>query len=538
MPRSERVSSGASPPELPELDLSPPVCLDAWAIVFVAGLVAATVVPAFAPALILAGVVVCAGAAVWRSLVPGRWRVMALISPFFLLAGVGAAMLHAQAPDPLGELAEISPGEVSVVGRVASPPEPAGIGYGAELLVDRLYYEEDEIVTGGKLRVQSPDLSVGVGDEVRLRGEIAEPEPFDGFDYGRYLETQGVSGLLYAQSVQPVEGGGGWIGTVHDRTDAALGYGLRPEQAAIVRGMVIGDRSRISEETEEDFRRSGIAHILAISGIHVAVLSAAVYFLLRALAVPLAARNPATVGLVWLYVIVAGAPPSAVRAAVVATLVLAAPLLGRQLSAIHFMTTMLAAVLAYNPQLVYSVGFQLSVSAVFGILLLRRPFVKMFERTLFRPVRRPNRAITNLLAVSLAAQVATAPIIAASFELVSVVGLATNLVAVPLAGPILALGMAGSLLGNLAPFIAYPLNAVNGFLVSVVEWAAAAISSLPFAAVETPGVGLPLVALFYAGALPAAFSESLLAEERWTRLSALLVLWTALWLALAATVGG
>jgi hypothetical protein len=110
----------------------------------------------------------------------------------------------------------------------------------------------------------------------------------------RYVSTQGISGLLYARSVEPVEGGGGWIGSVHDRTDAALGYGLRPKEAAIVRGMVIGDRSRIPEETEEDFRRSGIAHILAISGIHVAVL-AAVYFLLCSLAVPLAVRNPATI---------------------------------------------------------------------------------------------------------------------------------------------------------------------------------------------------------------------------------------------------
>jgi competence protein ComEC len=383
--------------------------------------------------------------------------------------------------------------------------------------------------------VQAPNLNVGVGDEVRISGEISTPDPSGDFDYGKYLATKGISGLLYARSVEPVEGGSGWIGTIHDRTDEALGYGLRPDEAAIVRGMVIGDRSRISEETEEDFRRSGITHILAISGMHVAVLSAAVYFLLRSLAVPLMARNPATIALVWLYVVVAGAPPSAVRAAVVATLVLLAPLLGRQISPLHFMTTMLAAVLAYNPQLVYNVGFQLSVTAVFGILLLRKPFIKMFERTLFRPFRKPNDVLLNLLAVSLAAQVSTAPIIAASFGLVSVVGLVTNLVAVPLAGPILALGMTGSVLGNLFPFLAYPVNAANGFLVTVVEAAASAISSLPFAAVETGGVGLTMVALFYAGAAPAALSGSFLSEERWPHVGVLLVLWTALWLTLAAT---
>jgi len=536
--RSHTLYEDSGDRDLPELNLEAPVCLDAWAFAFVAGIVAVTVVPAFVPFLLSASGVVCAGAVFWRSLVPERWRVMALISPLFLLAGVGAGALHSASPEPVAELAETSPGEVAVEGWVASPPEPAGIGYGADLRVDQLYYEGREIITGGKLRVQSPDLSVGVGDEVRVRGEISAPEPAEDFDYGRYLGTKGIGGLLYAQTVEPIEGGRGWIGAVHDRTDAALSYGLRPEEAAIVRGIVIGDRSRISEETEEDFRRSGITHILAISGMHVAVLSAAVYFLLRSLAVPLLVRNPATMGLVWLYVVVAGAPPSAIRAAVVATLVLLAPLVGRQISPLHFLTTMLAAVLAYNPQLVYSVGFQLSVTAVFGILLLREPFVKMFERTLFRPFRKPNAALLNLLAVSLAAQIATVPIIAASFGLVSVVGLITNLVAVPLAGPVLALGMAGSAAGNVAAFLAYPLNSVNGFLVSVVDWTAAAMSSLPFAAVETGGVSPGLVVLFYAGAAPPVLSCSLQSEGRWPRAGALLVVWTALWLTLAATTGG
>lgn len=536
MQRSEPQDSDSR--SLPGLDLSPPVCLDGWALAFVAGLVAAIVVPALAPALLLAGGVVCAGAAVWRELLPERWRMMALLSPVFLLAGVGAGVLHSQTPDPLAELAAMEPGKVSVVGRLDSPPEPTGIGYGADFSVESLSYEGEEVLEGGKLRVQSPDLSLGAGDGVRVEGEISEPEPFDGFDYGRYLQTEGISGLLYAESVEPVEGERGWIGAVHERTDAALGYGLRPDEAAIVRGMVIGDRSRISEEVEEDFRRSGITHILAISGMHVAVLSAAIYFLLRSFAVPLVVRNPATVALVWLYVVVAGAPPSAVRAAVVATLVLAAPVFGRQISPLHFMTTMLAAVLAYNPQLVYSVGFQLSVAAVFGILLLRKPFVKMLERTVFRPFSKPSRALSNLLAISLAAQISTTPIIAASFEEVSVIGLLTNLIAVPLAGPILALGMAGSMLGNAAPLLAYPVNAANGFLVSIVSWSAAAVSSLPFAAAGTPGVGPLLLALFYAGAAPVAFCERLLPERRWPHACGLLVAWTALWLTLTGAGGG
>jgi competence protein ComEC len=76
----------------------------------------------------------------------------------------------------------------------------------------------------------------------------------------------------------------------------------------------------------------GITHVLTISGQHVAVLAAVVYFTLRAFAVPAATRTLTTLGLIWLYIIVAGAPPSAIRAGVVASFVLAAGLLGRQVS--------------------------------------------------------------------------------------------------------------------------------------------------------------------------------------------------------------
>jgi competence protein ComEC len=200
---------------------------------------------------------------------------------------------------------------------------------------------------------------------------------------------------------------------------------------------------------------------------------------------------------------------------------------------LHFMTTMLAAVLAYNPLLVYSSGFQLSVAAVFGILLLRKPLKVLIERTLLRPFKKePPESLSNLLAVSLAAQIATAPIIAASFDEVSVIGVLTNMIAVPLSGPILTLGLLGSLAGNVAPALAYPLNASNGFLVALLEWVARTASAFPYATARTSGVSLPLIWLFYLGCLPAAIAERAFPKERWALWGALLVSWTVLWLAL------
>lgn len=196
---------------------------------------------------------------------------------------------------------------------------------------------------------------------------------------------------------------------------------------------------------------------------------------------------------------------------------------------------MLAAVLAYNPLLVYSTGFQLSVAAVFGILLLRKPLNALVEKTVLCPFEDPPRAVSNLISVSLAAQVSTAPIVAATFGEVSIVGVLTNLVAVPISGPILTLGLLGSLLGNLMPSLAYPLNACNGALVTVLIAVARFASALPFATSTTPGVTPPLVALFYAACVPVLAACRAFREETRPLWAALLLLWTTLWLVLVGS---
>jgi competence protein ComEC len=519
----------------PDLDLGPPVRLDLWAILVAAGVAAGTVAPLLVPVLIVSGLIVAIGALLRRDLVPTEWRLMAVLAPFFAAGGVTIALVHAATPDPLAELASMEPGEVLLVGRIASPPEKSGFGYMADLRVERLWYQGREVLRGGGVEVFAADLSIGVGDRVRVEGEISRPQiGEDGFDYGRYLATKKISALVQAMSVEPVGEEQGWIGRVHRRTDVALGYGLRPREAAVVRGMVLGDRSLMPESLEKSFQRSGITHVLAISGQHVAILAAVIYFAIRNFAVPPPIRAGVTIGLTWLYILIAGAPPSAIRAGVVATFVLAAPLLGRQVSPLHFMSTMLALVLSYNPQLLYSTGFQLSVAAVFGILLLTKPLKSLVEHTLLKPLKKPPAQLSSLISVSLAAQLATSPIVAATFDEVSIVGVFTNLIAVPLSGPILILGLLGSLAGNIYPLLAHPLNACNGFLVTILIQTAQGAASLPFASVTTPGVPLLLVGLFYAGCIPPIVAGRIFSSEHNSLWAALLLLWSALWLVLVS----
>ena len=144
-------------------------------------------------------------------------------------------------------------------------------------------------------------------------------------------------------------------------------------------------------------------------------------------------------------------------------------------------------------------------------------------------------AVSNLISVSLAAQVSTAPIVAATFDEVSTVGVLTNLVAVPISGPILTLGLLGSLLGNVSPSLAYPLNACNGFLVTLLIAVARFASSLPFATSTTPGVTPHLVVLFYAACVPIVAATRTFRRETRPLWATLLLVWTTLWLVLVGS---
>jgi competence protein ComEC len=170
------------------------VRLDLWAILVAAGIAVGTIAPPLAPVLLVAGLIVAIGSLLWRDLVPAEWRLMAVLAPLFVAGGVTIALLHAATPDPLAELAAMEPGEVVLIGRIASPPEKSGFGYMADLRVEHLWYQGREVLRGGGVVVFAADLSIGVGDRVRVDGKISRPQfGEDGFDYSRYLGTNSES---------------------------------------------------------------------------------------------------------------------------------------------------------------------------------------------------------------------------------------------------------------------------------------------------------------------------------------------------------
>ncbi|CAN5710244.1 ComEC/Rec2 family competence protein [soil metagenome] len=203
---------------------------------------------------------------------------------------------------------------------------------------------------------------------------------------------------------------------------------LPPERAALLTGLVTGDLTGQSEQVGTDFRTAGLSHLVAVSGSNVAIVAAGTMAL--ALLVGLDRRTGwwISLGLVWWFVVMVRADPSVLRAAVMASLVFAAMLVGRVRSAVHLLSTAGMLVLLGDPMLAGRLGFVLSMAATAGVLLV----APSLQRGLASHTALP-RGTRTVLAATCGAQLAVAPILIAGGGAVHPASLPANLVAVPTA---------------------------------------------------------------------------------------------------------
>ena len=254
------------------------------------------------------------------------------------------------------------------------------------------------------------------------------------------------------------------------RAEIALGAHLPKAKAALARGMVLGEDEAIDPIERDDFRRAGLSHVLAVSGQNVMLLCALALPLLGLLGVTPRMRVVVLLGLIALYVPLAGAGPSLQRAGVMGAAGLVALAAGRAASRWYALELAAVVTLALNPRVAGDAGWQLSFVAVAGILLLARPIQAA--------LRGVPHAVAEGAAVTLAATIATAPLIAHDFGSVSAAGVVANVVALPIVAGIMwagmlqcalaqvpdALGAASALIGLIGSLDGVLLGALRGLV--------------------------------------------------------------------------
>lgn len=327
---------------------------------------------------------------------------------------------------------------------------------------------------------EPPDRRPGRCDQVRLRGRLADlPQARNPgeFDYGRYLFRKRIYARLYLAE-------GGLERTGQDRR--SMGCLLEPARAfvqsslnrflpdpdtqAILHALLLGDRRQLDSDTRDRFARMGLLHLLAVSGLHVMVVGMILYHLLGPLLYRLRLnwrtvdilRVTCTVVLLTGYMLLTGCSASVVRAVVMASLFLAATSLQRPAQSLNSLGAAVCVLLAVAPAHLFEAGFQLSVSAVAGILTLA-PLLAAWIPT---PPSRLGTYAHSGITVTLSATIGTLPVTLYHFGQVGLGGLALNLPGIPLTTGALIAGVAAVVFGSAAPVLGEILGAASSALAS------------------------------------------------------------------------
>jgi competence protein ComEC len=468
-------------------------CLLAWS----AGVAMAAVVMPGNPgagAAALIGAVLAAPAAL-----AVRPAVIALAVAAALL-GVARAEVPAGDPTAAGRAPALAGLQAVVEGRLAD--DPRLLAGAEELLVvpGTLATSSGQVAPAGSVVAFVKGApAVGIDDLVQVTGRLDLPRDTPTFDRRAYTAQKGAYLEIRSASLTVVSRAGGlraFPGWLRDRYRTAITSLIPPPHADVLVGVVLGIRTGIPRQLQQDLVATGLVHLLVLSGLKVALFARLVTGVLS----PALGRSAAlpAVALIVLYALAGGATPAATRAAAMGGLALIAARLGRPTHLWTSLAATAAAMLAWHPELAWDVGFQLSFFGTAAIVLLT-PAIERRLEWLPGWVREP-------FAVTLAAQVGTVPLMATDFRVLSPVAPIANAVVLPLLPVMVGAGLLVAPLAALPAVgrvVALPLTGLLVYL----EQVASLLARAPAAAVSVPAFPPGSGVAYYAalgGAIAAA----------------------------------
>ena len=284
------------------------------------------------------------------------------------------------------------------------------------------------------------------GDSICFYAKLSCPvstEEVTGFDYGKYLMRQGISGTGIAFS-------GRWmrvkenelsfrqraLAVQQDIVSLYREWGLEGDVLAVASALTVGDRSDITPELEAVYTATGASHVLSLSGLHIGILAGILFLLfypVRSLKYGDFVSAALIVLLLWTFAFISGLSSPVVRSVVMFSLYMAAALVSKdRFSAIYSVTLTAFLMLLCNPFYLFDISFQLSFVAVYSILL----FYPLFSG-IWKPRNRFLRYVWNTLSLSMAAQLGTFPLVLLYFGAFPTYFLLANLIVAPLSACIL-----------------------------------------------------------------------------------------------------
>ncbi len=372
----------------------------------------------------------------------------------------------------------------------------------------------------GKIQVTLPldtgSIHLKYGDKILLFSKIKEispPKNPSTFDFKKYSNNQNIYHSAYIKESkhwQKISEGHGWwfLRTAYHSRQYFLNIlkkhlGDTPE-FAVGSALILGDKSQLDNTLKMAYANTGAMHVLAVSGLHVGIISWLFLLLLgRIKSKQLYAKwikLLAMLFLIWSFVLITGASPSVLRAGLMFSLVFGGILFNKNTNIFNTLAASAFLLLCYDPYLLFQVGFQLSYLAVFSIVFFQPYIYKLWY--IENPV---GNWAWKLTAVSIAAQIGTFPISLFYFNQFPVYFFISGLIVIPAATLILSLGL-GLFIASWIPGVEYVLGKLLYFTIFTMNSFIFNLSQVPKAVIENIWISGGIVLLLYLSILFFAFS--------------------------------
>ena len=376
--------------------------------------------------------------------------------------------------------------------------------------VGRIIKEPDKRSNNTKLTIQTEQGRVLVttrkypeykyGDELVIIGKLQTPTVFEDFNYQGYLAKDGIYSVVYYPRIEPTgkNFGNFFYKTIYsfkNKIKQAVEKLLPLPEVSILEALTLGSKKSLSENLKDQLNITGTRHIVAISGLHIMILSQILMFLLIGLGLWRGQAFYFTLAILVLFIIMVGAPASAIRAGIMGGILLFAQKIGRLNNSGRAVVFAGAVMLALNPLLLkFDVGFQLSFLAVLGIVYLKPIFDEWLNKILPQRLKdwiekkELRKQVRSIVTMTFAAQVGTLPILVYNFGRISFISPLANVLIVPALPYIMGAGFIfslGSVLWlGLGKILVWPVWFMFAYITKLVEL----LSKIPFAAKEISDV--------------------------------------------------
>lgn len=312
------------------------------------------------------------------------------------------------------------------------------------------------------------NTNIEYGDEIIFNGEFWSPQKrsnYKGFDYSNYLKTLKIYGTVNVENIKVIEKNkGNIIFKYTNKLSTKIKEKIEKssfsnDEKAILEGILLGDKTNISEETLNDFSESNISYILAVSGIHISYIILASNFILTKLIGKHYAK-PLTSVIVFIYMCIVNFTPSVVRAGITGIVLVMSNFFYRKNDVWESLGLALFIILVYNPFLINDIGFKLSFSGTIGIVVFQKTFKKWIrdkiDRINRKAIRKNKRIlkfsiklvnskigelIQDAIVITISATLTVMPVVLVSFNKINVSSLLISILISFVIGPIVILGL-------------------------------------------------------------------------------------------------